>query len=518
MSMPTHRLAAVTAIAYSLCLSHGLAADTPAPQLTTKQVQQAIQKLDALAADTLKQTGVPGIAIAVVHQDKPVFIKAYGVRQAGKPEPLDADTRFQVASVSKPIATTVIAALVGQGPIGWDDRVIDRNPDFRLFDPYVTREVRLRDFLCHRSGLPDHAGDLLEDIGYSRDDIFYRLRYQPPSSSFRSAYAYTNFGFSAACCAASDSLKTTWEDVAQQKLFGPLGMKSSSYRFADYEAATNRALAHVKVDGKWLPQHTRQPDAQAPAGGASTTLNDLVLWLRLQLNDGNFNGQQIVAAQALAETHSPQIVTGFDPAQGRMVAYGLGWIVSVERGGRPFLKHSGEFALGVRSEVALLPTEGLGIAILSNAAPTGIPEGLTESFFDYVLDGELQRDWVTFANHMFDLQTEQDQAQLHDYSQPPQKPSPHLPLASYAGKYANDYFGPIEVVARNDALFLRLGPQPMEFPLRHWDRDTFIYLPTGEMAIGLSGVEFSLDPANRASRVRIENLDFNRLGHFTRVD
>lgn len=493
------------------------AADAPKTQVTPQQVQAAIKQLGILTHDTLKQTGVPGIAIVVVHQDQAIYKQGFGVREAGQPERINADTVFQVASVSKPIASTIMAALVGEGTIGWDDRVIDHDPGFRLFDPYVTRELRLRDFLCHRSGLPDHAGDLLEDIGYPREEILHRLRYQPPDSSFRSAYAYTNFGYSEACFAASMAVGETWEDLAQQKLFQPLGMKSSSYRFADYAASQNRALLHVRVGGKWTPKHTRQPDAQAPAGGASTTLNDLVPWLRLHLNAGQADGRQLIAASALAETRTPQFVTGFAPDQGRISSYGLGWIVSVERGGRVFYKHSGEFALGVRSEVSLLPSENMAIAVLSNAAPTGIPEGLSESFFDLVLDGKLQRDWVAFANHMFDLQTEQDRAQLHDYCQPPAEPTPPLALSAYSGKYANDFFGPIEVVVRGDTLFLRLGPQPMEFPLRHWDRDTFLYQPTGEMAIGLSGVEFSIDPSGQAARVRIEDLNFNGQGDFTRV-
>ena len=321
--------------------------------LTPERVRLAIDQLEKLTNETLKSTGVPGIAIAVVFQDQVVLKKGYGLRAAGQPHPIDTDTVFQLASVSKPIAATVIAALVGQGLVEWDDRVIDHDPGFRLFDPYVTRELRLRDLLCHRSGLPDHCGDLLEDIGYDRDEILWRLRYQPPDSSFRAHYAYTNFGYSEAGYAACQKLGKPWADVAEEKLFGPLGMKSSSFRFADYARADNRALLHVRVDGKWTAKNTRQPDAQAPAGGASSTLNDLVHWLRLQLNDGNSGGKQLVAAAALAETHTPQMPLSINVEQGRFASYGLGWNVSVERGGRVFWKHSGGFDLGMRTEVAL---------------------------------------------------------------------------------------------------------------------------------------------------------------------
>jgi len=246
------------------------------------------------------------------------------VCEAGKPQRIDADTVFQVASMSKPLTSTVLAALVGEKRIGWDDRVIDHDPGFRMYDPYVTRELRLRDLLCHRSGLPDHCGDLLEDIGYGRQEVLRRLRFQPPASSFRAQYAYTNFGYSEAGYAAARASRASWENLAVKKLLAPLGMTSTSFRFADYAKAKNRALLHVRVNGKWIAKNTRQPDAQAPAGGASSTLNDLVRWMRLQLNEGKFAGRQLVSAAALAETHTPQMVTSFTPAQGRVGSYGLG--------------------------------------------------------------------------------------------------------------------------------------------------------------------------------------------------
>jgi len=493
-------------------------ADAPSSgTLTPQRVQSAIKRIEALANDTLKSTGVPGIAIAVVYQDQLIYKQGFGVREAGKPQRVDPQTVFQVASMSKPIASTVLATLVGEGRIHWDDRVIDHDPGFRMYDPFVTRELRLRDLLCHCSGLPDHSGDLLEDMGYDRQEILRRLRFQPPDSSFRSQYAYTNFGYSEAGYAAAMANGTSWEELAAKKLFVPLGMTNTSYRFADYAKAENRALLHVRVGGKWIAKNTRQPDAQAPAGGASSTLNDLVAWMRLLLNEGKYDGRQLISAPALAETHTPQIVLGLSQEQGRMSSYGFGWIVSVERGGRVFWKHSGAFSLGMRTTVAMLPSEKLGITVLSNAGPTGVPEGLVESFYDLVLDDKLQRDWIEFANRMFDEEVKRELGRERDYTHPPAQPSPPLKLIAYSGKYSNDFFGMIELAERQGKLALRLGPKPMEFELRHWDRDSFIFQPTGEMAGGLAGVRFSIDPSGQADRVLIENLDIHGQGTFTRV-
>ncbi|MBA3480609.1 MAG: serine hydrolase [Pirellulales bacterium] len=490
--------------------------DSANSQVTPERVQSAIEQLEKLAKDTLQETGVPGIAIAIIHRDQVVYKQGFGVREAGKPAPIDADTVFQVASMSKPITSTVLAALVGEGQIDWDDRVIDHDSGFRIYDPFVTRELRLRDLLCHRSGLPDHSGDLLEDLGYDRDEILRRLQFQPPDSSFRTQFAYTNFGFSEAAYAAAKVSGDTWDELAAKKLFAPLEMTSTSTRFADYANAKNRALLHVRVDGKWTAKNTRQPDAQAPAGGVSTTLNDLVPWMRLQLNEGKVDGRQLISAAALAETHTPQIVTGFTPEQGRVSSYGLGWIVSVERGGRTTWKHSGAFSLGMRTEVAILPSEELAITVLSNAAPTGVPEGLTESFFDLVLDGKLERDWVEFANRMFDEEVQKELGQETDFSHPPAQRTAPLKLSAYAGKYANDLFGDVEIAEKDDELVLRAGPKPEEFPLRHWDRDVFTYQPAGESAGGLAGVRFSIDPGGQAARVLIENLNIHGQGTFTR--
>jgi hypothetical protein len=230
------------------------------------------------------------------------------------------------------------------------------------------------------------------------------------------------------------------------------------------------------------------------------------------------DGRQLVSAAALAETHTPQIVTSFAPDEGRLVSYGLGWNVSVERGGKVFWKHSGAFSLGLRSEVAMLPAEDIAIAVLSNAAPTGVPEGLVESFFDLLLDGKLQRDWIEFANRMFEEQIKNELGQMRDYSRAPAQPTPPLKLSAYTGKYANDFFGSIEFADREGKLVLKLGPKPMEYELRHWDRDVFTYQPDGESADGLAGVRFSIDPGRQADRVLIENLDIHGQGTFARVN
>jgi len=504
------RLAAVFSILFALPVR--------AADVTPERVRAVLPELDRLVEQTLKKTGVPGAAVAVVCKDQVLHLKGFGVREAGKDERIDADTVFQLASVSKPLSSTVLAALVGEGRIDWDDRVIDRDPGFRLSDPFVTRAVTLRDLLCHRSGLADHAGDLLEDLGYERAEILRRLRFEKLGNRFRSQYAYTNFGFTEAAVAGARAAGVTWEDLAADRLFRPLGMTSSSFRFADYAAAENRARLHVRDGDTWVARHTRQPDAQAPAGGASATVRDLSRWVRLHLAGGKVDGKRIIAEEALVETYQPQIASHApdDPATQRAGFYGLGWNVNYDEDGGVRLGHSGAFDLGAATAVSLRPADSLGIVVLTNAAPIGVPEAISASFLDLVQKGKVEKDWLSLFRPIFAAMAQPTYGAATADTKAPTPKSAALPSDAYLGTYHNDYFGDLDVTEQDGALRLRIGPKKTAHALRHWDRDVFTYQPEGETAGGLSAVTFLVGPGRKAALVVVENLDVRGQGTFTR--
>src|SRR5881398_2977127 len=392
----------VGALASLLMLAAQFSAAAPEPShVTSEQVTRAVQELEKLAQQKIQENAVPGLAIAVVFQDKVVYAKGFGVRDVNTKAPVDADTVFQLASVSKPIGSTVVAELVGEGKITWDSKLNVLDPAFAMFDPWVTREITIRDMYAHRSGLPEHAGDLLEDLGFTRAEILFRLRYQRPASSFRSHYAYTNFGMTEGGIAAANAYGLEWEEASKQKLYKPLGMTSTSSRYADFVARPNKALGHVLVDGKWVQKFKRDPDTESPAGGVSSSVNDLTKWMRLQLANGKFDGKQIVDEKALAETHHPQILIGFNPATRLPSFYGLGWGVSYDPEGRLRLNHSGAFALGAATHVNLVPAEQLGIVVLTNAYPIGMAEALGTTFLDMALYGKPTQDWIALFKKVF---------------------------------------------------------------------------------------------------------------------
>ena len=488
--------------------------------VTPERVQAALAQLDDLVQQTLDRSGLPGMAVTVVDSDETPYGKGFGTREIGQNLPVDADTVFQIASMSKPIAATIVAGLVGDGIVSWDDKLCDREPGFALHDAWVTSQVTLRDMFCHRSGLPDHAGDLLEDIGYGRDKILHRLRDIEPGGSFRSCYFYTNFGLTAAAVAAATAAETTWEELAAHRLYQPLGMTRTSSRFADYMAAPNRALPHIRVDGAWIPtRQQRDPDAQSPAGGVSSSVRDLARWMRLQIGNGTFEGEEIVTAAAIGETHQPQIVStpAKDAATDRASFYGLGWGVGYSDSGLVRISHSGAFALGAGTAVYIYPGAKLGIIVLTNGSPIGAAETVALQFLDLAERGAFSRDWPPLLTHAYEVINAPTYGTSTDYGMPPASATTPLKAEAYAGTYQNTLYGPIVLSADGQQLTLGLGPALRPYALTHFDRDVFTYQPPGENAYGPSAVTFLVGAGGQAERVTIENLDQQGQGTFTRI-
>lgn len=486
--------AAAAALIFLMWVAHGALAQAGGPQpvrVTAADVERAIERFEPMLLDVMAKTGVPGVAVGVVFQDRLFWSAGYGVREVGKPEPIDEHTVFQLASVSKPIASTLVARLVGEGHVAWDDPVVKYKPDFALADPWVTEHVTIADLFAHRSGLPDHAGDDLEEIGYDRAGILARLRLHE-LGAFRSDYAYTNYGLTAAAEAATDAIGMSWEDASRDLLYIPAGMTSTTSRFAEYMASPNRAVPHVRrPDGTWAPDFQQKPDPESPAGGVASNVVDMARWMRLHLSGGVLDGVRLIDEAALAVTHTPHALTR--PPVGytaRPNFYGLGWFVDVDDFGQVRWSHSGSFALGAATTVNLVPAHGLGIVILTNGFPIGVPESMAELFFDLVFLGEPRLDWFALYNAAFEavLYPEADP----DYSVPPADAASHRPLEAYVGTYDNDYYGPTDIAVGTDGgLVMIMGPARRPFPLGHYSGDTFWFTPPGEFGIVPGAVHFA---------------------------
>jgi CubicO group peptidase (beta-lactamase class C family) len=485
----------------------------PAMPLPDNAVENAVAKLDGLAADLMTKSGIPGMAVAVVHGGKTVYAKGFGVKDVrngdGAENRVDPDTVFQLASLSKPLGSTVVAHQVGVNAISWDTPIVEKLPWFALSDPTITKMVTVGDMYSHRSGLPDHAGDLLEDMGYDRRNVLERLR-QLPLDPFRISYAYTNFGLTAGAEAVAVGAGKSWEDLSQDVLYRPLGMASTSSRFDEFTARPDRALGHIHVDGKYEPLYVRDPQPQAPAGGVSSSANDMTRWLTMVLANGTYDGKQIVDAKALLPAVTPQIVSSpaSEPAM-RSGFYGFGFNVGSTSAARMQLSHSGAFELGSGTNFVILPSADVAIVVLTNATPSGVPEALTAQFADLVQFGDVREDWFTLYNDAF-KQMEVPFGSLVG-KQPPANPAPAAPLASYVGSYDNPYWGPARVAEKDGALTLSIGPK-LTVPLQHWDDNVFTFSFVAENAPPgtVSKATFNGD------KLTLEYYDQDGMGSFTK--
>jgi len=494
------------------------AGDTP-PQLAVAvplpddAVGKAVARLDGLAGDLMKSSGVPGMAVAVVHGGKTVYAKGFGVKNATQPagpdNAVDPDTVFQVASVSKSLSASVVAQQVGAKTVDWNTPIVSQLPWFALSDPAVTSMVSIGDMMSHRSGLPDHAGDMLEDLGADRRQVLEKLR-EFPLDPFRISYAYTNFGFTTGAEATAAAAHKPWEDLAADVLFRPLGMTTASYRYADFERRPDRAVGHIRVDGTFAPRYVRDADAQAPAGGASASVHDMTRWLTMILGNGSIDGKQIVDPAALLPALTPQSVSdrATEPAA-RSGFYGYGFNVSTTAAARMALTHSGGFELGAGSNILILPSADVAIVALTNATPIGVPETLTAEFADLVQFGEIKQDWKTLYQNAF----EKIDAPVGSLvgKQPPADPAPAAPLASYVGTYRNDFWGPASVTELDGKLRLRLG-QKLDVELRHWNGNEFTFAFVTENAPPGTLSKATFD----GPRLTLEYYDDEGKGVFTR--
>ncbi|WP_198425751.1 MULTISPECIES: serine hydrolase [Microbacterium] len=478
--------------------------------VTRAQVDAAVDDLEASVESAMEASGTPGIAVGVVYEGEVLYAEGFGVRDLDSGEPVDADTVFALASVSKSIGASVVARAIDEGYVSWDTPVAEHLDGFTLSDPYVGSHVTIADMYAHRSGLFKHAGDELEEIGYDRATILERLSLIP-LAPWRSTYAYGNFDITAAGESVARAAGEEWPDLSERLLYEPLGMTSTSSRYEDLESRENRALGHLPLNGEWVvTPDQRQPDEQSPAGGVSSNITDLMTWLSMLLAGGEHDGEAFVEASSLVPAMSPQIV-GSPPSSfgSRAGYYGYGFNVGTTPGGLVDVNHSGAFLLGTGTVFKLLPGAGLGIVVLSNASANGVPEGIAARFLDIAQYGHERRDWLPLFMGVFEGESEPFGELVGETA--PSDAAAAQDLEAYTGEYANEYFGAATVQLVGDELELALGPTG-RWALEHWSGDEFVFRPFSENAPPGSVSKATFDGDNLV----LEYFDQHGLGTFTR--
>jgi len=430
---------------------------------------------DDYVSKSLRDWEVPGLAIAIVKDDRVVLAKGYGVKKLGDPAPVSERTIFAIGSSSKAFTAASVAMLVDEGKLKWDDPVTKYLPGFELYDPYVTRELKVRDLLSHRSGL--ERGDLLwYGTEYDRDEILRRSRFLKPTWSLRSTFGYQNLMYLAAGQLIARVSGKSWDQFVKERIFAPLGMEGSNTSVKDLKNSDNVASPHAKIEDKVRVIPWRNIDNIAPAGSINSNVVEMTQWLRLHLAQGEFQKRRLLSSGAAKEMQTSHTVIRAEPPyslwypEANFLNYGLGWFLHDYRG-RKVVEHGGAID-GMRAQVAMIPEEKLGLVILTNMNGTTLPLAIMYKVFDAYLAAS-PRDWSADLLKTVKAFEEQGKAAEKKLEAERVKDTrSSLALGEYAGTYKNDLYGEVKVTHENGKLAVRFGPAFMSV-LEHWHYDTF---------------------------------------------
>jgi len=473
---------------------------SPVPEFQNKT--SVISCFDEYAEATFLESGVPGMAVVIVENDTVIYLRCFGVANITTQEPVTPDTRFQIASISKSFTSATIASMVGTGDLSWDDRVAKINPEFRLSDPWVSEHTTFRDLLSHRTGLPEYGSDELLEFGYNRSEIISKLKYINLTGEFRSSYAYSNIGITSAAETAAIKAGMSWEDLITERIFVPAGMKNTTARFAEFAAAENHADTYPMINGTVIAGPLVSDEVNGPAGGISSTINDMTRYLRLQLNGGNLDGMQIINSSALNETHTAQNIL----ASGNtgLSAYGFGWDITY-KDGRVVVEHGGDLISGVSTYMMFYPNEDMGIVILTNGFPGGysLKNALKNGWSDLYFKGDVQKDWYSIADGQITAALQPGSSINPDMKLPkaPDTAGPSRELSAYCGTYAQDYYGTIRIEANETGLLMYPGYSMTPVFLTPYDGDTF------QDVLTLSGVYFTVGSDGIAAQIHVDTFE-----------
>jgi CubicO group peptidase (beta-lactamase class C family) len=472
------------------------------------------QRIEALMADW----NVPGVALAIVKDDTVIHSAGYGVRETGTEHATNDETIFAIGSSSKAFTAAALAILVDEGKVSWDDPVTDHLPWFKLYDPYVSREMRIRDLLAHNSGLS--RGDRVwYGTGISREEIVRRARYLQPTKSFRATFQYNNTMFIAAGLVIEAISGQNWDEFVTQRILQPLGMNTSNTTIRDLQNQTNVASPHMDFQGIARTVPWRNIDNAGPAGSINSNVREMINWVRLQLGNGEFDGKRIISEQNILEMQSAQMhmskegLWGLLFADSSLLSYGLGWFLA-EHQGRLMVNHGGNID-GNTAFVSFMPEENLGLVLLTNLnGANGFIISLNYEIYDRLL-GTTGKDWsADLLQVLSDFKAKAKEAAQKIVDARVTGTSASHPLDAYSGNYDNEMYPGVAVENRDGTLVVTFA-DAFEATLEHWHFDTFKAtwnLPdTGDGPPNLVRFELGVDGQPAVIHLDIEGeVPFNR--------
>ncbi len=442
------------------------AAPAPGAPAAPKPSADPLAGWDEFVNKALADWRVPGVAMAVVKDDKVLLLKGYGFRDAEKKLPVTDRTLFAIGSATKAFTTFVMGTLADEGRLDWQAPVTRYIPDFRLKDPVATERMNSVDLVTHRSGLPRHDA-LWYNATLSRKEMVERLRWLEPSKDFRTDFQYNNLMFLTAGYIAERITGQSWEETVRARIFVPLGMTSCNFSVAESQKTSDFALPYEeRVDG-FHRMEFRNVSNVGPALSINASAQDLVPWLRVHLN----GGKSVVSPGTIAFLHTPQMETGVKQTEPEIVpgGYALGWFTDVYRGVQRIF--DGGDIDGFTALVLLVPSEKIGIAILANEDHTPLPQLLARHAIDRLL-GFSPRDWsaegLARQTKRRDLAKE-GAAKTAMVRKIGTKPA--HPIADYVGEYEHPAYGTLRIA--QTAAGLEMTYNRIVTPMEHWQYEVW---------------------------------------------
>ena len=466
-----------------------------------------LKGVDQVITAMMAEFHVPGLGVGIIRDSQVVLAKGYGYRDLEAKVPATPRTLFAIGSNSKSFTATLLAMLVDEGKIDWRKPVRTWLPDFELYDDYAGRNMTPMDLVSHVSGLPRHDA-LWYGRAFSRDQIFHKLKYLEPSTSFRNIWQYNNLMFLSAGVLIERVTGKSWEEQVRGRIFTPLGMDRATTSVTDMARSDDFSWAYDYKDGKVIRIPFRSLDAVGPAGAINASVDDMLKYVRFRMHFGQWAGKQLVSAQqdSLMQTGRAVVPGGWTfqgvPEMGPASTYGLGLAVVGYRGHKLVI-HGGGID-GFISQMAWLPEEKIGVVILSNTGNSGgggnpLPNALALYLMDRML-GLAPLDWAGKAH---------EQAVSADSSEKADRAaelktrvagtSPSHPLDDYVGKYEDVAYGILEI--RRGTQGLELALDDLKTPLEHVHYDVFAIAPGAPMIEGR--ITFGLDEKGAIGSVSV---------------
>lgn len=474
-------------------------------------LDKKVQEFDAYIVKAQKEWEVPGMAVAVVKDGNIILAKGYGVRSLGSNDLVDSKTLFSIGSTTKAMTATCMGMLVDEGKLKWDDAVVTYLPEFQLYDPFVTREIKIRDLFIHDTGL-GNADFLWSIMNIPSDEILRKMRDVKPTYSLRSSFIYQNIFYVAAGKIIERVSGQPWSQFIQARIFQKLGMTRTIPYLKDVKDV-NQTKPHYKIEGKITVIEHTSADEVGPAGSVWSSIEDMAKWASCMMDSSKYTGGRLLSVRTWKEMFTPQTLvppSQFYPTMAltkpNWTTYGLAWFQHDYKGKKVNF-HTGSLA-GATAIHAQLPEERLAVYVFGNYDHAEVRHALMYKAFDHFALGGT-RDWsADFLKLYQNIQAGADKEEKQFEAQRVMNTKPSFDLYAYAGTYSDPLYGEAIITIVGNELVAEVN-HFVKARFTHWHFDTFRGWYDKKW-YGKANISFSIGTDGKISKLNFDGFEFRR--------